>query len=445
MKGKIAPLFIYIFLSLGTAYSQLPDTIIIQTERVKGFGPFKTSFFIHQMSKYDEADPLFNAMPEIVGIPDNWDPKTIGIISNDIFQSTYQAYHSGNITEESFNNFKAGWNWDPQPSEYSKDVLKLFTAVAYGFDKDQFKIKADQNNNCDLSDDYEFTFPERTDGYSIWTNYNDSLLTEITTEFYDGNSAKTKITRLYIADPFQFHTDRSKPFAELFYAYGEHHTGEITINGKEYVVAVKSDELVYRNNYYILLWEKHNPPDSTNREEVKPKGGFITIDDTYFKFLNVSLDGSTITIIKDRTVAERGGSQVGLKAIDFTAETIAGKQIQLRDLEGNYVFLDFWGTWCQPCRAEIPELKAIYNEFNTKNFKIIGIANDKIETLKKYIEDNDIRWDQIVQENDKTIITDYMVISYPTTFLIDPSGEIIEKNINSKNLRERLREIFKEK
>lgn len=445
MKGKIAPLFIYILITLSTSYSQLPDTIIIKTERVKGFGPFKTFFFIHQISHYDKKNPFFNAIPEIKGIPDNWDPQAIGMIINDNFQFTYQAFHSGKISEVSFNNFKEGWDWDPQPSEYSKNIVGLVTAVAYGFDNNQFKIKADRNNNYDLSDDDEFTLPEKSEDYYIWTNYHDSLLTEITTEYYDGNSIKTKNTWLYIEDPFQFHTDRNKPFPELFYAYAEHNTGEFALNGKEYVTAVLSDELVYRNNYYILLWDKHNPQDSTNRKIKTPKGGYITLDDTYYNFLNVSIDGSTITLIKDRTVSERGGSQVGLKALDFIAETIEGKQIQLRKLEGNYVFLDFWGTWCPPCREEIPALKAVYEEFNNKNFKLIGIANDNLETLKKYVEDNDVRWDQIIQEKDKPIIKDYLVPGYPTTFLIDPSGEIIAKNINAKNLRERLLEIFKEK
>ena len=94
--------------------------------------------------------------------------------------------------------------------------------------------------------------------------------------------------------------------------------------------------------------------------------------------------------------------------------------IELDKLSGKYVYLDFWGTWCAPCREEIPILKSIYSEYQNENFELNGIANDNFEELQDFINKQEISWEQILQSEDKSIIADYGVTGYPTTFLIDP-------------------------
>jgi peroxiredoxin len=73
---------------------------------------------------------------------------------------------------------------------------------------------------------------------------------------------------------------------------------------------------------------------------------------------------------------------------------------------------------------------------------MIGIANDEIKNLKKFIDENDVSWDQIVQSDDKNIIADFGVVGYPTTFLIDINGVIIAKNLRAIELSEKLSELF---
>lgn len=134
-----------------------------------------------------------------------------------------------------------------------------------------------------------------------------------------------------------------------------------------------------------------------------------------------------------------------MKAINFASESILGEKIVLDKLRGNIVLLDFGGTWCAPCREEIPNLKSIYDRYKIKNFIMIGIANDNLESLSKFVKENEIEWLQIIQEDDKSIISDYNVVGYPTTFLINEEGIIIAKGLRADELSDKLAEIFNNK
>ena len=137
--------------------------------------------------------------------------------------------------------------------------------------------------------------------------------------------------------------------------------------------------------------------------------------------------------------------KLDLKRLNFVSKTLSGDVIELDKLKGKYVYLDFWGTWCAPCREEIPILKSIYSEYQNENFALIGIANDNFEALQDFVKKQEIDWEQILQSEDKSIIADYGVTGYPTTFLIDPEGKIISKNIRAVELSEKLVEIFGKK
>ena len=93
----------------------------------------------------------------------------------------------------------------------------------------------------------------------------------------------------------------------------------------------------------------------------------------------------------------------------------------------------------------MPKLKSIYELYKSENFKMIGIANDNLESLSKFVKENQIEWAQIIQDNDKSIISDYNVVGYPTTFLIDVDGVILAKGLRANELSEKIAELFKEK
>jgi len=128
----------------------------------------------------------------------------------------------------------------------------------------------------------------------------------------------------------------------------------------------------------------------------------------------------------------------GEMAKDFTATLLNGETFKLSDLKGNYVLLDFWGSWCGPCRQENPELVSLNNEFIGKNFKSAGgfeIVSVAIETKKeswqKAIQSDGLTWKYQIGEFERfksPIATLYGVKEIPTKYFISPEGRILMVN-----------------
>ena len=446
MKKSILLLLTMSYLIPTISLAQLSDTIRIKTERIKGYGPFerRTSF----IQPLTEDNPWNKATPNYNGLPDTLEFLMFATEQTDFLQYTYQSYYNNQINKEVFESCKSSWNWSPTSSEYTKDILKLNIGVVAGYDSlGDLKIKVDKNNNYDFSDDEYFTLPEKLPDQNWWGRYSDLLPFEVSYEYYDGSSIKKAKTWIYI-DYFitMYNSAQERPYPiVLTFGFAEHHLGDFIINEIRYYAAVISDRATFRDNYKIKIWDENENSDSIYSQVEISRNGFVKIEDNYYRFYLVSANGSEITLIKDESVLEKGGNQVGFKAINFIGKTLSGSIIELDKLKGKYVYLDFWGTWCSPCREEIPILKSIYSEYQNEDFALIGIANDNFETLKDFVKKQEINWDQILQSEDKSIIADYGVTGYPTTFFIDPEGKIISKNIRAVELSEKLKEIFGKK
>ena len=131
---------------------------------------------------------------------------------------------------------------------------------------------------------------------------------------------------------------------------------------------------------------------------------------------------------------------------DFSQNDINGKSVSLSDFKGKVLLLEFWGSWCGPCREGNPELVKIYADFKNKGFEILGVAadTDKKKWLNAIQKDN-LTWTNVTDlkgdKNKAALI--YGVNSYPTNYLIDRNGIIIAKDLESDKLREKLNEILK--
>jgi thiol-disulfide isomerase/thioredoxin len=139
-------------------------------------------------------------------------------------------------------------------------------------------------------------------------------------------------------------------------------------------------------------------------------------------------------------------SMVGVTATDFSQPTPDGTNISLSSFRGKYVLVDFWASWCGPCRAESPNLVKAYNQYKSKGFEIYSVSMDeKKDRWLKAIKDDNYTWPQAgdLKGWDNAAGALFGVSSIPFNFLVDPNGVIIARNLRGEELDKKLKELFK--
>jgi peroxiredoxin len=143
---------------------------------------------------------------------------------------------------------------------------------------------------------------------------------------------------------------------------------------------------------------------------------------------------------------QKSALKLGQPAPDFTLPDPDGKMVSLSSFKGKYVLVDFWASWCGPCRQENPNVVAAYKQYSSKNFTILGVSLDKAkDPWLKAIKDDQLTWTHVsdLKYWESSVVPMYNIQGIPFNVLLDPQGNIIATNLRGTSLQAKLSEVIK--
>lgn len=148
-----------------------------------------------------------------------------------------------------------------------------------------------------------------------------------------------------------------------------------------------------------------------------------------------------------KTIVNKVEVKIGNTAPNFSGKTPEGKLLALNDVKSKLTLIDFWASWCGPCRRENPNVVKMYNKYHKKGLEIIGVSLDKNNQKKRWIDaikKDKLTWPQIsnLKGWQDPIAKTYSVRSIPSTFLLDENGKILYKNLRGKKLEDKVAELL---
>jgi peroxiredoxin len=142
--------------------------------------------------------------------------------------------------------------------------------------------------------------------------------------------------------------------------------------------------------------------------------------------LAIALVGLAIAIYQITTLDMSNKPKVGDEAPDFKLKKLNGEEVQLSQLRGKAVMINFWGTWCEPCRTEMPAMQKAYEKYKDKGFEILAVNVAETEiAVSNFVEDYKLTF-PILMDSQKETVRQYKISPLPSSIFVDPQGKITQ-------------------
>lgn len=271
------------------------------------------------------------------------------------------------------------------------------------------------------------------------------------------NTENNKATGTTNNDEFVSFSEKSTEIDKKIMAFQEENQ-EIYMKAKEENDEAKLDEIMdklyalydKKDNFVEEYLEK-NPKSFTTLfivTQQAPNGGISKEEALeYYNNFDEHLKQSKIGMALKTTLDQIPDAKikVGDKAPDFSAKTPTGTDLSLNESLGKVTIIDFWASWCGPCRKENPKVVALYNQYHDKGLNIIGVSLDKEDSKwKEAIEKDQLTWNHVsnLMFWQDPIAQEYEVRAIPATFILDENGIVVAKNLRGKKLENKIKELL---